>query len=247
MLLIPAIDLQNNKCVRLKQGRFGDTTVFSEDPVSVAAKWRELGAKRLHIIDLDGAKKGEPQHYRMVEQIAKQTQGLPIQVGGGIRTMDAIQQYLDCGAQYVILGTSAASQPHFVKEACLEFQGHIIIGLDVKDGKVATDGWSKLSQHDPTDLMQHFETDGISAVLHTDIKRDGMLCGPNFQSSAALAGELRVPMIIAGGFATLDDIRRLCEIEEERLQAAVLGRALYEGTIDFSEALKLVERMRPGG
>lgn len=247
MLLIPAIDLQNNKCVRLKQGRFGDTTVFSDDPVSVAAKWLELGAKRLHIIDLDGAKKGEPQHYRMVERIAKRVEGMPIQVGGGIRTGDAIQRYLDCGVQYTILGTSAASQPHFVKEVCLEFPGHIIIGLDVRDGKVATDGWSKMSQHDPVDLMQHFEADGISAVLHTDIKRDGMMCGPNFESSTTLARELRVPMIIAGGFASLDDIRQLCEIKEERLQAAVLGRALYEGAIDFSEALKIVKQMYPSG
>ena len=245
MLLIPAIDLQDNKCVRLKQGRFSDTTVFSDDPVSVAMRWVELGAKRLHIIDLDGAAKGEPQHYRLVDQIAKKVDGVPIQVGGGIRTEDAIQQYLDCGVQYTILGTSAASQPHFVKEVCLEFPGHIIIGLDIKDGKVATDGWSKMSQHDPVDLMQHFEVDGISAVLHTDISRDGMLCGPNIESSTTLASELRVPIIIAGGFASMDDIRTLCKVKEEKLQAAVLGRSLYEGTIDFSEALKLVEKMAP--
>ena len=244
MLLIPAIDLKDNKCVRLKQGRYSDTTVFSDDPISVAMQWVDAGAKRLHIIDLDGAAKGKPCHYHLVEQIANKVSGIPIQVGGGIRNEDAIQKYLDCGAQYIILGTSAVSQPHFVKEVCLEFLGHIIIGLDIKDGKVATDGWSKLSHHDPIHLMQQFETDGISAVLHTDISRDGMLSGPNIKSSAKLASALRVPVIIAGGFASLDDIRALYEAGEKNLQTAILGRSLYEGTINFTEALKLVEKLQ---
>lgn len=240
MLLIPAIDLQDGKCVRLRQGRYSDSTIFSDDPVAVAMQWLEAGAKRLHIIDLEGAASGTPVHYRVVEEIAKHVSGVPIQVGGGIRTSDAIQRYLDCGVQYTILGTSAASQPHFIKEVCLEFPGHIIVGLDIKDGKVATDGWSKLSQHDPADLMQHFEEDGISAVLHTDISRDGMLSGPNLKSSAQLASAIHVPVIVAGGFSNLDDIRALCEIDEENIGGAVLGRSLYEKTIDFAEALKIV-------
>lgn len=240
MLLIPAIDLKDNQCVRLRQGRYSDTTVFSDDPVAIAKQWVEAGAERLHIIDLDGAAKGEPCHYRVVEKIARSVPGTPIQVGGGIRSEEAIQNYLDCGVRYTILGTSAASQPHFVSEACLEFPGHIIIGLDIKNGKVATDGWSKMSHHDPVDLMQHFEADGISSVLHTDISRDGMMCGPDFEGSVKLAGALRIPVIIAGGFASLDDIRKLCEVQEENLQAAVLGRALYEKAIDFRQACAIV-------
>ena len=244
MLLIPAIDLKDGKCVRLRQGRHEDVTVFSDNPVEMARRWIAQKAERLHVIDLDGAYGGSPRNMKAVEQIAKTFEGVPIQVGGGIRDEDTVQAYLNCGVQYVIIGTRAASQPHIIKDLCLEFPNHVIVGLDVKDGKVATEGWSKVSHHDPIDLAQHFENDGVVAIIHTDISRDGMMQGPNIASTLELAASTRIPIIAAGGFTTLEDIKLACASKEEGMHGIILGRALYEGTIDLASANKLVKTMQ---
>jgi phosphoribosylformimino-5-aminoimidazole carboxamide ribotide isomerase len=243
MLIIPAIDLKDGKCVRLRQGRMEDDTVFSDDPVAVAGRWVEAGARRLHIVDLNGAFEGKPVNAGVIHAIAEKYPDLPIQVGGGIRDDDTVQTYLDAGVQYVIIGTKAVSAPHFVSDLCLEFPGHIIVGLDAKDGKVAIDGWSKLSHHDVIDLAQHFEHDGVSAIVYTDISRDGMMQGVNVDATVKLAQAITIPVIASGGITNLDDIRGLCEVADEGIMGAITGRAIYEGTLDFAAAQKLADEL----
>lgn len=241
MLLIPAIDLKDGKCVRLRQGKMEDETIFSNDPVSVAARWVEAGARRLHIVDLNGAFAGEPVNAEVVHAIAEAFPRLPIQIGGGIRDEETVETYLDAGVEYVIIGTKAVNAPHFVNDLCLEFPGHIIVGLDAKDGKVAIDGWSKLSRHDVIDMAQHFEQDGVSAIIYTDIGRDGMMTGVNIESTVKLAQAVTIPIIASGGITNMDDIRALCEVADEGIMGAITGRAIYEGTLDFAEAAKLAD------
>ncbi|HEB99583.1 MAG TPA: 1-(5-phosphoribosyl)-5-[(5-phosphoribosylamino)methylideneamino]imidazole-4-carboxamide isomerase [Thiotrichales bacterium] len=243
MLLIPAIDLKDGKCVRLRQGRMEDETVFSDNPLEVARRWVDAGARRLHLVDLNGAFEGRPVNAGVIRQIADAFPDLPIQVGGGIRDEDTVQTYLDAGVQYVIIGTKAVSAPHFVNDLCLEFPGHIIVGLDAKDGKVAIEGWSKLSNHDVIDMAQHFERDGVEAIVYTDISRDGMMSGVNVEATARLARAITVPVIASGGITNLDDIRRLCEVAEEGIVGAITGRAIYEGTLDFAEGQKLADEL----
>jgi len=241
MLVIPAIDLKDGKCVRLRQGAMEDVTVFSEDPVAVAEQWIEAGARRIHIVDLDGASAGVPKNANLIHSIADNHPDIPIQVGGGIRDEDTVQVYLDAGVQYVIIGTKAVSAPHFVNDLCLEFPGHIIVGLDAKDGKVAIDGWSKLSHHDVIDMAQHFETDGVAAIVFTDISRDGMMQGLNVQSTVELASAIHIPVIASGGVTDEKDIKKLCESDEEGIVGVIVGRALYENTIDLQHAQKLAD------
>ena len=241
MLLIPAIDLKDGNCVRLRQGRMDDVTVFSEDPLQMASKWVSEGARRLHIIDLDGAATGTPVNAEVIKTIADTYPELPIQVGGGIRDADSVQVYLEAGVQYAIIGTKAVSAPHFVNDMCLEFPGHIIVGLDAKEGKVAIDGWSKLSNHDVVDMAIRFEQDGVAAIVYTDISRDGMMAGVNTEATVKLAQAVNVPVIAAGGVSTLEDIRALCAQEEEGIEGVIIGRALYEGTIDFHAAQALAD------
>ncbi|MDH5360034.1 MAG: 1-(5-phosphoribosyl)-5-[(5-phosphoribosylamino)methylideneamino]imidazole-4-carboxamide isomerase [Gammaproteobacteria bacterium] len=243
MLLIPAIDLKEGKCVRLKQGRMEDATIYSEDPVEMAGQWVEAGARRLHIVDLDGAFAGKPVNAGVVKSIADAYPDLPIQIGGGIRDEDTIQTYLNAGVQYVIIGTKAVNAPHFVSDICSEFPGHIIVGLDAKDGKVAIDGWSKLSNHDVIDLAQKFERDGVEAIVYTDISRDGMMSGVSLDSTVALAQAITIPVIASGGITNLDDITNLCKVEEEGIMGAITGRAIYEGTLDFAEGQKLADEL----
>ncbi len=245
MLLIPAIDIKDGKCVRLRQGRMQDDTIYSEDPLAMAARWVEAGARRLHIVDLNGATKGRPVNAEVIHRICEQYPNIPIQVGGGIRDEDTIQQYLDAGASYVIIGTKAVTAPHFVADVCMEFPSHIIVGLDVKDNRVAIEGWSKLSRHDAVDLAQKFEEDGVAAIVFTDISRDGMLNGVNLDATVAFARELAIPVIASGGVTNLDDIRALCAVESEGIPAAITGRAIYEGSLDFAEAQKLADQLRP--
>lgn len=241
MLLIPAIDLKEGKCVRLRQGRMEDDTVFSDDPVAVAGRWVEAGAKRLHLVDLDGAFAGRPKNAEVIHRIVEAYPDVPVQIGGGIRDEDTIQAYLDAGVQYVIIGTKAVSEPHFVRDASLEFPGHIIIGLDARDGKVAIDGWSKLSRHDVIDLAQKFESNGVAAIIYTDISRDGMMQGVNVEATAKLARSVHIPVIASGGITNIDDIKALGEVAHEGIMGAITGRAIYEGTLDFAEAEKLAE------
>lgn len=238
MLVIPAIDLKEGKCVRLRQGNMDDSTVFGEDPVEMAKRWVDAGAERLHIVDLDGAFAGQPRNAQAVHEIAKAFPDLPIQIGGGVRDEDTVQAYLDAGVEFVIIGTRAVSAPHLVNDLCLEFPGRIIVGLDAKDGRLAVDGWSKLSHHDVIDLAQHFEADGVVAFVYTDIARDGMMKGPNVEATARLASNVRVPVIASGGVSSLDDLRNLAAQEEEGITGAIVGRALYEGAFTLEEARK---------
>lgn len=243
LLVIPAIDLKDGKCVRLRQGRMDQETIFSDDPVAMAKRWVEAGARRLHIVDLDGAQSGKPVNASVIESIAVDFPELPIQVGGGIRDEDTIQAYLDSGVRYVILGTKAVNAPHFVGDVCAEFPGHIIVGLDAKDGKVAIDGWSKLSGHDVVDLAQRYQNDGVEAIVYTDIGRDGMMTGVNADATAKLADAISIPVIASGGITGLEDIRRLCQVADSGIMGAITGRAIYEGSLDFAQAQKLADEL----
>ncbi len=245
MLLIPAIDLKDGKCVRLRQGDMNENTIYSEDPVAMARKWIEAGARRLHLVDLNGAFKGKPVNGDVIHEIAETFPDVPIQVGGGIRDDDTIQTYLDAGVSYVIIGTKAVTAPHFVEDACMEFPGHIIVGMDVREGKLAIDGWSKLSHHDPLDLALQFEEKGVAAIVYTDISRDGMMQGVNVESTVDFAKELTIPLIASGGITNMDDIKNLCAVAEEGIMGAITGKAIYEGTLDFAEAQKLADDISP--
>lgn len=237
MLLIPAIDLKDGRCVRLKQGDMTAETVFSDDPGAVARHWVEQGARRIHLVDLNGAAAGRPRNEPAIRAIVDAVGGnVPVQLGGGIRDLDTIERYLDDGISYVIIGTAAVKNPGFLHDACSAFPGQIIVGLDARDGKVATDGWSKLTRHDVLDLARKFEGYGVEAVIYTDIGRDGMLTGVNVEATVRLARELRIPVIASGGFASLEDVEKLCAIESEGVTGAILGRALYEGKLDFRAA-----------
>jgi len=241
MLLIPAIDLKEGRCVRLRQGRMEDDTVFSDDPIAVAGRWVAAGARRLHLVDLDGAFAGKPKNAEVIHQIAAAYPDLPIQIGGGIRDEETIEAYLEAGVQYVIIGTKAVNTPHFVADVALEFAGHIIVGLDAKDGKVAIDGWSKLSHHDVIDLAQKFADNGVEAIIYTDISRDGMMQGVNVEATARLARAIKIPVIASGGITNMDDIHALGAVAHEGIMGAITGRAIYEGTLDFAEAEKIAE------
>ena len=243
MLLIPAIDLKDGKCVRLRQGRMDDETIFSDNPLEVAQRWVSAGAARLHLVDLNGAFAGHPVNFEVIKDIADAFPDLPIQVGGGIRDADTVQAYLDAGVQYVIIGTKAVTAPHFINDLCLEFPSHVIVGLDSKEGKVAIDGWSKLSHHDVGDIAKRFERDGVEAIVYTDVGRDGMMSGVNVESTAELARSISIPVIASGGVSTMDDIQKLCTVADDGIMGVIIGRALYEGTIDLGEAQKLVDEL----
>lgn len=247
MLLIPAIDIQGGRCVRLRQGRMDDATVFSDDPVAMARRWAEAGARRLHVVDLDGAEAGHPVNVQVIRAVVDAVPDLPVQVGGGIRDEEAIEEYVGSGVRYVILGSKAASTPHFIADVCVEFPGHIIVGIDGRDGKVAIEGWSKLSQHDVVDLAQHFERDGVEAIIFTDIGRDGMLSGVNVDATVELARAVSIPIIASGGISSLDDVRALCGVADEGIMGAITGRAIYEGTLDFAAGQRLADELSADG
>lgn len=244
MLIIPAIDLKNGQCVRLRQGLMEDATVFSEDPGAMARHWVDKGARRLHLVDLNGAFAGKPINEGAIRAIVEAVGGeIPIQLGGGIRDLDTIERYLDDGISTVIIGTAAVKNPGFLHEACDAFPGHIMVGLDAKEGKVAVDGWSKLTGHDVIDLAKRFEGYGVEAVVYTDIGRDGMLSGVNIEATVALAQALQIPVIASGGITNLDDVRQLCVVESEGIMGAITGRAIYEGTLDFAAAQALADAL----
>jgi phosphoribosylformimino-5-aminoimidazole carboxamide ribotide isomerase len=239
MLLIPAIDLKDGQCVRLRQGDLKDATVFSDNPADMAAQWRQQGARRLHIVDLNGAVAGKPKNESAIKAIIKAAgDEMPVQIGGGIRDLDTIERMFDDGATYVVIGTAAVKNPGLLQDACVAFPGHIIVSIDAKDGKVATDGWSKLSGHEVIDLAMKFEDYGVESILYTDIGRDGMLSGVNIEATVKLAQSVKVPILASGGIASMSDIDALCKVESEGVSGAILGRSLYEGHIDFKAAQK---------
>jgi phosphoribosylformimino-5-aminoimidazole carboxamide ribotide isomerase len=237
MVIIPAIDVKDGRCVRLKQGDLSSATVYSDDPVATAKHWLAQGARRLHVVDLNGAAAGRPKNEGVIRNIVKSVgDSMPVQLGGGIRDLDTIEKYLDDGVSYIVIGTAAVKNPGFLHDACTAFGGHIIVALDAKDGKVAVEGWSKLTGHDVIDLAKKFEDYGVEAVLYTDIGRDGMLTGVNVEATVKLARELRVPVIASGGLTGLGDVEKLCAIESEGIMGVITGRALYQGTVDFKQA-----------
>jgi len=239
MEIIPAIDIKDGLCVRLKQGDMQSATVFAEDPAAMAQHWLEQGAKRLHLVDLNGAFAGKPRNELAIREVVSVIgEDIPLQLGGGIRDLDTIERYLDDGITYVIIGTAAVKNPGFLHDACYAFPGHIIVGLDAREGKVATDGWSKMTGHDVVDLAKKFEDYGVEAIVYTDIGRDGMLTGVNVEATVKLARELKVPVIASGGIASIADIEELVPYENDGIIGAIAGRALYEGKLDFKAALK---------
>ncbi len=239
MLLIPAIDLKDGRCVRLKQGDLQQETIFSEEPEKVASHWLEMGAERIHLVDLNGAVAGKPQNSAAVRAIVDAVGSeVPVQLGGGIRSLETIERYLDSGVSYVIIGTAAVKSPGFLHDACNAFPGQVIVGLDARDGKVATDGWSKLTRHEVLDLARKFEGYGIEGIIYTDIGRDGMMTGVNIEATVKLAQAVSVPVFASGGVTNLDDIDKLLAVESEGIEGVILGRSLYEGTLDFAAALE---------
>lgn len=246
MLMIPAIDLKDGQCVRLRRGVMDDSTVFSNDPVAVAQQWVDQGARRLHLVDLNGAFAGEPVNGDVVTAIAKAFPELPIQIGGGIRSAETIQYYLDAGVNYVIIGTKAVKEPAFVKQMCEQFPGSIIVGLDAKEGLVATDGWAEVSKVKATDLAKQFEQDGVSAIVYTDIERDGMMQGVNVEATVEMALASSLPIIASGGITNLDDIRALLARAGEGagICGAITGRAIYEGTLELDAAQRLCDQAK---
>ncbi|WP_447529852.1 1-(5-phosphoribosyl)-5-[(5-phosphoribosylamino)methylideneamino]imidazole-4-carboxamide isomerase [Vreelandella sp. TE19] len=246
MLVIPAIDLKDGQCVRLKQGRMEDATSYGDDPVAMAARWVEAGARRLHLVDLNGAFEGKPVNGEAVTAIARAYPNLPIQIGGGIRSAETIEHYLSAGVSYVIIGTKAVKEPAFVGEMCRAFPGKIIVGLDAKDGFVATDGWAEVSTIKATELAKRFANDGVSSIVYTDIARDGMMQGVNIEATAELAREGGLPVIASGGVTNLDDIQALCGVADSGILGAITGRAIYEGSLDVREAQRLSDELTGG-
>ncbi len=243
MLLIPAIDLKQGRCVRLRQGDVKEVTVFSDNPVKVAERWVKAGARRLHIVDLDGAFEGKPMNADVINEITERFPDLPIQVGGGIRNEETVDVYIQAGVRYVIIGTRAVSEPHFIRDLCVKFPSHVIVGIDARQGKVATEGWSKLSNHDANNMAQHFEDYGVEAIIYTDILRDGMMNGVNVDATVELAESINIPVIAAGGIYNLDDVRKLAEVADSGIVGAITGRAIYEGTLDFAEGQQLADEI----
>ncbi|MFC7459764.1 1-(5-phosphoribosyl)-5-[(5-phosphoribosylamino)methylideneamino]imidazole-4-carboxamide isomerase [Hydrogenophaga defluvii] len=244
MLLIPAIDLKDGQCVRLKQGDMDQTTVFGEDPAAVARSWVDKGARRVHLVDLNGAFAGKPKNEQAIRKILKEVGSeVDVQLGGGIRDLDTIERYLDAGLRYVIIGTAAVKNPGFLQDACTAFGGHIIVGLDAKEGKVATDGWSKLTGHEVVDLAKKFEDYGVESVIYTDIGRDGMLTGINIEATVKLAQALSIPVIASGGLHNIEDIRKLCDVESEGVEGVICGRSIYTGDLDFEAGQRLADEL----
>jgi len=244
MLVIPAIDLKDGQCVRLRQGDMADSTVFSDDPVAIAQRWFDEGARRLHIVDLDGAFAGEPANAGIIEAISKAFPTLPIQIGGGIRNLETIARYLEAGVEYAIIGTMAAKDPNFVHQACAAFPGHIIVGIDARGGRVAVEGWASESELDATDLAKCFADAGVTAVVYTDIDRDGMMQGLNVASTLALAKASQLPVVASGGVTALADLQALKDafVEDTALLlGAITGRAIYEGTLDVAAGQALLD------
>jgi len=240
MIVIPAVDLKGGKCVRLRQGRMDAETVFSDDPTAMAAKWAAMGARRLHVVDLDGAVDKTPRNREVIQQIVDRID-IPVQVGGGIRSHTAIKSYLDCGVDRVIIGTEAIRNPDMVADACRRHPGRIIVGIDARNGFVAIEGWTETTTVLAVDLARRFEECGVAAINFTDIQRDGMQTGPNLAETRRMAEAVSIPVIASGGVATIEDIRRLLPLETVGVSGVITGRAIYSGSLDLVEAIRVAE------
>lgn len=243
MILIPAIDLKDGQCVRLRQGRMDDDTVFSNNPVEMAGRWYDAGARRLHLVDLNGAFEGKPVNGEIIQEITRTYPDLPVEIGGGIRTVKTVEAYLNAGVAYVIIGTKAVEEPEFVTQLCKEFPGNVIVGLDAVDAKVAIKGWAEVSDVDLFDLSKRFENDGVDAIIYTDINRDGMMQGANVENTSALAQAINIPVIASGGIHDLSDVEAICKVAHHGISGAITGRAIYEGTLDFAAGQKLADEL----
>ena len=246
MLVIPAIDLKDGQCVRLRRGLMEDSTVFSDDPAGTALEWAGQGARRLHLVDLNGAFEGEPVNGDAIESIVDAVPQLPVQIGGGIRDMQTIERYLKRGVRWVIIGTAAVKDPEFVRSACKEYPDHIVVGIDAKQGRVATDGWAEVSEMEATTLAREFEAAGVSAIVYTDIDRDGMMQGVNVEATREMARASSIPIIASGGITNLEDIKALAEHTREGIIGAITGRAIYEGTLDLGAAQHIADELVAG-
>lgn len=238
MIIIPAVDIKQGKCVRLLQGRMEDSTHYSDDPVEMAKKWESKGAELIHVVDLDGAFAKQVKNFETIRNILAGIT-VPIQVGGGIRDLKTIEMYMDAGVSKVIIGSQALYTPDFVKEACKRFEGRIVVGIDARNGRVAVEGWSSTSQTKAIDLAKEFESCGVAAINFTDIHKDGMQTGPNIEETAALAEAVSIPVVASGGVSTLEDIKNLLRIEHKGVTGVITGRALYEGSLDLTEAIEI--------
>jgi phosphoribosylformimino-5-aminoimidazole carboxamide ribotide isomerase len=238
MIIIPAIDLKEGKCVRLLQGRMEDTTQYSDDPVDMARKWESKGAQLIHVIDLDGAFAKQVKNFDTVKNILSRI-SVPIQVGGGIRDLATIEMYITSGVSKVIIGSEALYNPKLVKDACKKYPGKIVVGIDARDGMVAVEGWSKTSETKAVDLAKEFESCGVAAINFTDIHRDGMQTGPNIEETAALAKAVSIPVVASGGVNTIEDIKNLLKVKDRSIAGVITGRAIYEGTLDLEEAIRI--------
>ena len=244
MLIIPAIDLKDGKCVRLKQGQMEKSTIFSENPAEMARKWLNLGAQRLHLVDLDGAFAGKPVNESAIKSIVSEVGAdIPIQLGGGIRNLDTVEKFINSGVDSVIIGTAAVTHPGFLHEACFAFPGQIVVGLDAKDGDVAINGWAKLTGHNVIELAQKFEEYGVESIIYTDIGRDGMLLGVNIEATVKLSESLKIPVVASGGVSNIADIKALCNVANIGIRGVITGTAIYEGTLDFEAAQQLAKEL----
>jgi len=246
MIVIPAIDLKEGRCVRLVQGDFGRATVYADDPAAMALVWKGRGAERLHVVDLDGSLAGVPRHETVIRDIVKAT-GLPIQVGGGIREMQTVETYLRMGVRWVILGTAALKDPGFVRKACRTFPDQVILGIDAVSGRLAVQGWTETSAETALELAHRFAEDKPAALVYTDIMRDGMETGVNIESTRELAGSAGIPVIASGGVSGIGDIERLMTIEGKGVFAVIAGKALYTGALSLEEAIACTKGRRESG
>ncbi len=243
MIVIPAIDLKNGRCVRLIQGDMDRETVYSDNPPEMALHWQQLGAELLHVVDLDGAVEGVPRNLELVGRIVREL-AIPVEVGGGIRTLDTMASYLKAGVSRVVLGTKAAEDPAFLAEACRQFPGQVVAGIDARDGYVAVKGWTETTSRRAADLALEMADAGVCTIIFTDIQRDGMQTGPNIESTRALAEAVSVPVIASGGVSSLSDVRAVLEIERFGVSGVITGRAIYAGTLDLREAIALTRKER---